>query len=374
MLNRPFRKLFILWVISLGMVFLGACQAAPPPTESLFPGEVEVAEFTWTPSPVASETPAPPVASVVPAISPTIGPLPTDTLTPTPDPYAGLTIQDLIERSYGEGEVGIVEALAENSLFTRYLVSYPSDGLAIYGFMNVPKVDGPLPVVIALHGYIDPAIYQTLDYTTSYADELARNGYLVIHPNLRGYPPSDDGENLFRVGMAIDVLNLIAIVQKLAGSAGPLEKADGSKVGLWGHSMGGGVTTRVITVDPDVKAAVLYGAMSGDEQRNYQRIYEFFSDGTRGLEELGAPPDAFERISPIYFYERIQAAVSIHHGTADGEVPPEWSQELCSRLGELNKTVECFTYPGQPHTFNAEGNELFNQRVVEFFNRYLRDQ
>ena len=43
----------------------------------------------------------------------------------------------------------------------------------IYGFMNVPNADGPHPVIIALHGYIDPAIYQTLDYTTRYADALA---------------------------------------------------------------------------------------------------------------------------------------------------------------------------------------------------------
>lgn len=359
-------------LVVLGIAFLSACQSIPTPTapSSTAPptGSVEVADFTWTP--VVTATAAP---TSTPAISPTPSRVPTQTQTPTADPYAGLTIQDLIARSYGGGELEIVEVLAENSLFNRYLVSYPSDGLAIYGFMNVPNVEGPLPVVIALHGYIDPAIYRTLDYTTGYADELARNGYLVIHPNLRGYPPSDDGSNLFRVGMAVDVLNLITIVEEQGGSPGPLERADGERIGLWGHSMGGGVTTRVITVNPGVDAAVLYGAMSGDERKNFQRIFEYFSDGARGQEELSAPPEAFERISPMYFYDRIQAAVSVHHGTADGEVPPEWSQDLCDRLGELEKTVECFSYAGQPHTFNEAGNELFNERVVDFFNRYLRE-
>ncbi len=367
MLKKLFYKLLTLLILSLEIIFFSACQDAPP-VALPSPGDVEVAEFTWTPAITETGSPTP-----THSISPTPSLVPTATQSPTPDPYAGLSIQDLSKRSYGGGELEVVEVLAENSLFTRYLVTYPSDDLAIYGFMNVPHTDGPLPVVIALHGYIDPTIYRTLDYTTGYADELARNGYLVIHPNLRGYPPSDEGPNLFRVGMAVDVLNLIAIVEEQGGSTGPLEKADGGRIGLWGHSMGGGVTTRVITVSPDVKAAVLYGAMSGDEQKNFQRIFEYFSDGTRGQEELDAPAEAFERISPMYFYERIQAAVSVHHGSADGEVPQAWSQELCARLEDLGKTVECFSYPGQPHTFNEAGNQLFNQRVVEFFNSYLRE-
>jgi dipeptidyl aminopeptidase/acylaminoacyl peptidase len=230
---------------------------------------------------------------------------------------------------------------------------------------------GKLPVVIAVHGFIEPAIYTTLDYTTRYADALARAGFLVIHPNLRGYAPSDDGDNLFRVGMAIDVLNLIALVKEQAGKSGPLERADPAAIGIWGHSMGGGISTRVITLSPDVRAAVLYGAMSGDDRQNYQRIFDYFSNGTRGQEELGAPDEAFLRISPIYYLDRIQAAVSIHHGESDVDVPPAWSLDLCQRLQALGKSVECFTYEGQPHTFHGDGDQLFIQRTIEFFKRWL---
>jgi dipeptidyl aminopeptidase/acylaminoacyl peptidase len=117
--------------------------------------------------------------------------------------------------------------------------------------------------------------------------------------------------------MAIDVLNLIAIVKETGGQPGSLELADPSAIGLWGHSMGGGISTRVITVSPDVRAAVLYGAMSGDEKKNFERIFTYFSPGTRGQEELKAPAEVFQRISPIHYLERITAAVSIHHGKED---------------------------------------------------------
>jgi dipeptidyl aminopeptidase/acylaminoacyl peptidase len=50
-------------------------------------------------------------------------------------------------------------------------------------------------------------------------------------------------------------LNLIALIKQQGGKPGPLQLADPNAIGLWGHSMGGGVSIRVITVSPDVKAA-----------------------------------------------------------------------------------------------------------------------
>jgi len=254
--------------------------------------------------------------------------------------------------------------------FTRHLIRYPSDGLNIYGFADIPNGEGSYPVIIALHGYIDPAIYNTLDYTTIYADALASAGYVVLHPNLRGYAPSDDGENLFRVGMAIDVLNLIALVQSQAGVTDPLRTARPDRIGLWGHSMGGGITTRVLTVTDDVQAAVLYAAMSGDEQKNYEAIRQW-SGQARGLEELDIPVEALGRISAMYFFANITAAVSIHHGTADALVPLDWSVTTCDQLTTLGRNVECIYYEDMPHTFYGAGNEEFIQNTIRFFNQYL---
>lgn len=296
--------------------------------------------------------------------------------TPTPivtDPYTDYTIDFLSARSYGGGVITLHEVMESTAAFNRFLFSYPSDGLTIYGFVNVPQGSGPFPVIIALHGYIDPAVYYTIDYTTRYADALARAGYLVLHPNLRGYRPSDDGPNLLRVGMAIDVLNLIAIVRDTGGQPGPLALADPAKIGLWGHSMGGGISLRTLTVSRDVRAAVLYAAMSGDERRNFEAI-NGWSGRQRGLAELSVPDEALLRISPIHFLDRIEAAVSVHHGAADELVPPVWSSELCERLLALGKTVECRSYPGQPHTFVGEGDRQFIENTIAFFDTHLRNE
>jgi uncharacterized protein len=298
---------------------------------------------------------------------------PPPTLSPTPDPYLPYTIEYLQSRAYGGGQIEFLEIMAQNILFTRYLMRYPSDGLNIYGFANIPNDQEPHPVIIALHGYIDPAIYNTLDYTTHYADALAGAGYIVLHPNLRGYQPSDNADDLFRVGMATDVLNLIELIQTQSGGPDPLGTADPNLIGLWGHSMGGGISTRVLTISDDIRAAVLYGAMSGDEQKNYEAIQRW-SGNTRGMGELTIPAEALTRISPMYFFDDITAALSIHHGTADATVPLDWSVLTCEQLQALGKNVECHYYDDMPHTFYGPGDQEFIQNTIQFFNQYLTAQ
>lgn len=328
---------------------------------------------TNTPPPPATAVPtAPSATSTLTATpSPTLTPTVTGTPppTPTPDLYKELTIEALTARTYGGGLLDIVEVMEETETFTRYLVTYPSDGLTIYGFMNVPHEGDKFPVVIMLHGYIDPNEYQTLDYTARYADALAEAGYLVIHPNFRNYPPSEAGPNAFRTGYAIDVLNLIAIVRQQSQDAtGYLRRADAEHIHLWGHSMGGGVALRVLVVNPApyLRAAVLYGSMSGDERRNYEKI-RYWSYGQRGEFELAAPAAMLDQVSPITYLDRLAAPVAVHHSLADEVVPVSWSQALCEALADQGHSHECFLYEAQPHTFHGYADELFMERVLLFF-------
>ncbi len=360
-----------LFVTCLFALFLASCSQETLPTE-------RPVSPTGAVSPTVTHTLTPTATLIPPTItlSPTSSQTPVPTLTPTPDPYWLYTMDYLSSREYGAGTLEIVETLAENTYFTRYLIRYPSDGLTIYGFLNVPvnggpAGEGPFPFVIALHGYIEPEVYGTLDYTTGYADALARAGYIVLHPNLRGYPPSDEGENLFRVGMAIDVLNLIGIVVHHDWAGTPLENGDPAHLGLWGHSMGGGISTRVMLVSPEVDAVVLYAAMSGDERKNWEAI-NGWSFSVRGVDELAFPVEELDRVSPMYFFDRLTAEVSIHHGRVDELVPLNWSITTCDALTALGKKVECWYYEQMTHTFYGEGDQLFITRTVQFFDRVLK--
>ncbi len=373
------------------ILLLAGCQGAVnPPSPAPLPTAIPVAlvataTATATLSP-PSVTPAPPTPTATPRpptatataslpppsatpIPPTATPLPP---TPTPDAYAAIDVEGLRRRDYGSGRIETVRVLEEQAAFTRYLIRYPSDGIPITGVMNVPKGEGPFPVVIVNHGFIQPSSYQTTSaYTLPLADALARNGYLTLHPDYRNYGGSGQGPNPFRIGYAIDVLNLVQLAKTL-----PNARPD--RIGMLGHSMGGGITSRVLVATPDVKAAVLYGAMSADEVENYnhRRAMGWLrNEASFGDVVPLTPqdrPDVYERLSPMSHLAYVTAPISIHHGELDNDVPVQFSRRLAQALRDNGKSVELFTYPGQPHWLNGAANPLFLQRVVAFFDRTLK--
>jgi dipeptidyl aminopeptidase/acylaminoacyl peptidase len=360
------------WLLFTFFFLLVGCMPAhAQPLPTLLPVAVLPGTQTVTPTPLAV---LPATFTAVPTWQASVTPTATATLipvvnSPTPDPYEPYTVDYLAGRAYGqEGALQVESAMAETANYTRYLISYPSDGLTIYGFMNVPKSDGLQAVVLVLHGYWPPAQYNTLGYTAPYANAFAEAGFITIHPNYRNHPPSDQGANLFRVGYAVDVLNLLAHVRQQAGQAGPLQTADPNDIHLFGHSMGGGIALRVLVAAQGVETAVLYAPMSGDEARNYERI-QAWSNQADGLFELNTPAEALARISPVYHLDKVTARIDIHHGEQDTVVPPAWSAELCEQLRRAVKLVECFMYVGQPHSFTGASNQLLIERAIALFGR-----
>ena len=314
-------------------------------------------------APVASPQPTlvVPTATVV-----TATPLPTPTLAP----YEQYTIDYLRERNYGDGRIEVLEMLTETALFTSYSIRYPSDGLNIYGFMNVPKGTGPFPVIVSIHGYVPYGQYDPFNAAQDSADILAANQFIVIHPGLRNHPPSDSGDNLFRVGMAVDVMNLIALVKARESLPIQLASASPDRIGLWGMSLGGEIGLRVIALSPDVRAAVLYSPLSGNSDRNARQLYEITQD-QEFSKDFAVPLEMLDRISPAYSYSRITAAVQIHHGTADTTAPISWAAETCDFLKAAGVNVECIYYQDAGHVFGGQTLEQLRQNALTFYRAYL---
>ncbi len=354
-IHKPtLRIVLFITTILLSVLYTTSCSQEPLPAP-----QVQRVSSTVTPIPTFTPTITP---------TPKFTPTPLPTITPTPNPFVGYTIEALSARTYGGGVIQNEGVLTNGGAFTRYMVKYRSEGLELYGFLNVPDGEGPFPVVVMLHGYIEPAEYSMLDYSTRYADALAKAGYIVVHPNLRGYGASDDAYDPVGIGDTIDTLNLLALIRTQAGASGLLEKADGERIGVWGHSMGGGIVLRVLEIDNDIDAAVLYASINADEKVN---LAYFDSDDGRGNPAIHTTDEVLRTLSASTYLDRITAPLSVHHGAADTVVPLEWSNQLCSDLGALQKEVYCYFYENQPHTFQNSGDTLFIQRMVEFFDQQL---
>ncbi|HMR98100.1 MAG TPA: dienelactone hydrolase family protein [Anaerolineales bacterium] len=367
-------------------IFLTACQSTLSSSTQTLPPPRVVIE-TITPSPLPTETPLP---------------SPTPTTEELIYPY---TIEGLRQHDFQSGKIRTLETLTETDKYTAYLIEYPSDGLTITGVMQIPKGEGPFPVIVMNHGFYARSVFTSGDGTDRSSAFLAEHGYITLASDYRSWGGSDVGESLFYSGLAIDVINLLNAIPSIP-------QADATRVGMWGHSMGGGVTMKVLAVIGDfdaltalrsaqrVKAAVLYSSVSADHADVIARWGNgCLGDIAAGEQLFGcnsadvvplelpnnlinafvnAPSDSelMKRVSPINYVDSINAPIQIHYGEKDGLVysgtPPEWSLKLNQALLDAGNDVELFRYEGEGHSFVGQPWFDFMVRVLDFFDDNLK--
>lgn len=263
----------------------------------------------------------------------------------------------------------------DNSRYTRYTISYKSDDLTISGILNIPKGDGPFPVLFLNHGYIDPAVYTNGRGLRREQDYFARNGFAVLHADYRCHAQSDcpTGDRIAeRLGYVKDVINAVAAVKN---SGDP--RLSSTAFGMLGHSMGGGITQRLVVSQPDlVKAAVLYAPVSMDERDSFQRYTlqrpAEAEEIIRLYGELEANQKFWDNLSAKTFISRLSIPLLYFQGTNDTSVDTAWTDESVAALQVAGKNVTSITYDGQPHEFTTEWGNFMN-RSADFFHTNLKE-
>jgi dipeptidyl aminopeptidase/acylaminoacyl peptidase len=304
-------------------------------------------------------------ATVLPQSTPTVAP--TAPIAPTPDVVAGLTIPDFRVRRFGDGAITIGDVWQRGAGYTSYRISYPVDGLRLTGLLHVPDGDGPFPVIIANRGTIARAIYQPGMDSRAFSDLMARNGFLVVTPDFRGYGGGDDGPNPFYTGYYADVLGLIPLAQQL-----PMARPD--KVGMWGHSRGASVTIAALTVTDQIAAAVVYAPAPAGLAEDYARRKRQ-SGGDPGSATWPFPPEqdpeAYRRVSPMTYLDAVPGPVMLHHGTADTTVDASASVAIAETLRAAGKDVTLYLYEGSGHALKGAAYGLYAERTLSFFQTHL---
>jgi dipeptidyl aminopeptidase/acylaminoacyl peptidase len=293
------------------------------------------------------------------------------------------------QRSYPGSDVVIEQTLEPGAGYRRYIASYQSEGLKIYALLTVPdgnKPAGGWPVIIFNHGFIPPASYQTTTRYVAYVDALASHGYIVFKSDYRGHGNSQGVASgaYGSPGYVVDVLNALAAMERYPD-------ADPSRVGMWGHSMGGYITLRSMVISHDIKAGVIWSGVVGSYADLIDHWHprqpaepptpatpaapEFGDRGWRGWIALyGTPqqnPAFWDSISATSFVADLSGPLQLHHDLADSEVPEAFSQTLYQEVLAAGKTAELYTYPGDDHNLaNSFGAAM--ARTILFFDKYLK--
>ncbi len=301
-----------------------------------------------------------------------------------------LTVDYLRNYRVEASPITIVERLDSGVNYDRYLTTYESDGNTIYAYMTVPQGTQPAtgwPIVVFNHGYIPPAIYRSTERYIAYTDGFARNGYIVFRPDYRGHGLSE-GEARGAYGdpgYVIDVLNALESIKAYPA-------ADAERVGMWGHSLGGFITLRAMVVRDDIDAGVIWAGVVGsypDMLNNWRRANpgqptptpnpEFAASARRWrqavLEEMGSPeenPAFWASISANAYLADLSGPVQIHHGTADTDVPVDFSRTLYQQVQDASGVTEYHEYPGDNHNINAYFNTAMAESVA-WFDQYVKN-
>jgi len=346
--------------------------------------------FTPTPSPTPSPTHTlTPTPTDTPTPTPTPVPTNTPTPTPTPTPLHPLAIERMRQQAYPGSEITIEETLEPGSNYDRYLASYLSEGLKIYALLTVPRGEKPengWPAIIFNHGYIPPDQYRTTERYVAYVDGFARNGYIVFRSDYRGHGNSE-GEAISSSrspAYTIDVLNAVAAVKGFPD-------ADPDRIGMWGHSMGGGITLRVMVTTSDIKAGVIWAGTVASYPDLFERWRRPSDSGDNPaptpdpssrrwrwrqemLETYGSPeenPEFWASISPNSYLDDLSGPIQLHHGTADTSVPVGYSETLEAQIQAVGKPVELFTYEGDNHNISVNFSTAM-ARSIQFFDTHVK--
>ena len=143
---------------------------------------------------------------------------------------------------------------------------------------------------------------------------------------------------------------------------------DKDRIGIWGWSFGGYLSTLSLLKGNDVfKMAIAVAPVMN--WRYYDNIYtERF---------LGLPKDnakGYDENSPLNFADRLKGNYLLIHGTGDDNVHFQNSAEMVEKLENAGKQFEFRIYPNKNHSiYDATGNTRLNlyQLMTDFIMRKL---
>jgi dipeptidyl aminopeptidase/acylaminoacyl peptidase len=299
-------------------------------------------------------------------------------------PLEKYTIENLAEVEIEPGIIELENEVTEEDNYSSYVFSFEfapaltnGELRKTTGTLNLPSANGLFPLVLMLRGYVDQEIYRSGMGTERAAQVFANNGFITIAPDFLGYAGSDvEAGDIFeaRFQTYTTVLSLLQTLKHPSFTKATEGKWDGKNVFLWGHSNGGQIALTVLEITGAQYPTALWAPVS--KSFPYSVLYYTDESEDKGKlirRELAKFEELYdvELYSIDNYFERINAPLQIHQGTADNAVPLEWGNELADTLFNLNLDLDYFTYPGADHNMVPSWDTVVS-RDVAFFNGQLK--
>ncbi len=187
---------------------------------------------------------------------------------------------------------------------------------------------------------------------------LAQKGYIIVSVDNRG--TGARGEEFFKSTYMqlgrLEAIDQIEAARYLAGRT----YIDKSRIGIYGWSYGGYMTSLCITLGADIFKLAIAGAPV-TSWRFYDTIYT-----ERYMRTPQENPDGYDDNSPINHVEKLKGHYLLIHGTADDNVHFQNSVEMIDRLVEENKHFDLLVYPNARHGVRGQARYHMYNHMTAF--------
>jgi dipeptidyl-peptidase-4 len=286
-----------------------------------------------------------------------------------------------VARLYSVPAMRVERSLADNAVLAsrvRALATRPPeffkvpmpDGTLLDAFRIVPPgFDSTRRHPVLMHVYGGPASPTVLDQWRGnrylWHQMMAQQGYVVVSVDNRG--AAWRGRAFRKVTQldlgAAESRDQIDAARWLGGRSW----ADPERVGIWGWSYGGYLSSLAAARGGDVfRAAIAVAPVS--DWRLYDTIY---TERFMWIPQANAA--GYERSAPLTHAPGLTARFLLVHGTGDDNVHPQNSTQLAERLIEAGKPFYQLLYPNRTHSItggNAQAHLYLS--FTSFLDDYLK--
>lgn len=193
---------------------------------------------------------------------------------------------------------------------------------------------------------------------------LAQQGYAVVCVDGRGtgFKGAEFKKMTYKELGKYEVIDQIEAAKEL----GKLAYIDASRIGIWGWSYGGFMSSNAILKGNDVfKMAIAVAPVTN--WRYYDSIYT-----ERFMQTPQENPTGYDDNSPINHVDKLKGSYLLVHGTADDNVHVQNTMQMVEALTQANRQFEWAVYPDKNHgIYGGKTRHHLFQKMTDFILKNL---
>ena len=223
-----------------------------------------------------------------------------------------------------------------------------SEGITLNGWMVKPQsFDAQTRYPVLMVQYSGPNTQRVLNqFEMGWEQYLASKGYMVVCVDGRG--TGGRGE-AFRKSTYMKLGRLESDDQiETAKYLGGLSYVDKNRIGIWGWSFGGFMSSLCLSRSDLFKVGIAVAPVTN--WRFYDTAYT-----ERFMRQPKENPSGYDNNSPINMAKDLSGRLFLIHGSADDNVHLQNTLEYADKLIQAGKQFDMFIYPNRDHSI-AGGN------------------